>query len=62
VGLHVYPLSLLGNSLVKTFPRQRRIVGGVVFYAVHVVSKESRLLVLPETSFIFSVLDAVIGL
>jgi hypothetical protein len=28
------PLSLLGNSSVKTLPRQRRFVGGVVFYAV----------------------------
>jgi hypothetical protein len=35
------PLSLLGNGLVKTFPRQRGIVGGIDFYAVHVVSKES---------------------
>jgi hypothetical protein len=44
------PLSLLGNNSVKTFQRQRRIVGCVVFYAVCVVSKESRLLVLPRTS------------
>jgi hypothetical protein len=43
-------LSLLGNNSVKTFPRQRRIVGGIVFYAIRVVSKESRLLVLPRTS------------
>jgi hypothetical protein len=28
------PLSPLGNNPVKTFPRQGRIVGGVVFYAV----------------------------
>jgi hypothetical protein len=34
------PLSLLGNNSVKTFPRQRRIVRGVVFYTIHVVSKE----------------------
>jgi hypothetical protein len=40
VGLSVYPL----------FPRQRRIVGGVVFYAVRVVSKEIRRLVLHRTS------------
>jgi hypothetical protein len=44
------PLSLLGNNSVKTFPQERRIVGGVVFYAVRVVSKESRRLVLPRTS------------
>jgi hypothetical protein len=36
------PLSLLSNNLVKTFPRQRTVVGGVVFYAFSVVSKESR--------------------
>jgi hypothetical protein len=36
------PLSLLGNGSVNTFPRQRRIVEGVVFYAVRVVSKERR--------------------
>jgi hypothetical protein len=34
------PLSLLGNNAVKTLPRQRRIVGGVIFYAVRVVPKE----------------------
>jgi hypothetical protein len=44
------PLSLLGNNSAKTIPRQRRIVGGVVFYAVRVVWKESRRLVLPKTS------------
>jgi hypothetical protein len=46
-------LSLLRNSSVKTSPRQRRIVGGVVFYAIRVVSKESRRLVLPRTSTSF---------
>jgi hypothetical protein len=51
VGLCV-PLSLLGNGSVKTFPRQRRLVAGVVFYAVRVVSKENKLLVLPR-SFCF---------
>jgi hypothetical protein len=34
----------------QTFPRQWRIVRGFVFYAVHVVSKENMLLVLPRTS------------
>jgi hypothetical protein len=37
------PLSLLGNNSVNTFPLLRRIVGGVVFYAVRVETKESRL-------------------
>jgi hypothetical protein len=50
ICVSVYPLSLLGNNTVKTFPRLRIIIGGVVFYAVRVVSKESRLLVLPRTS------------
>jgi hypothetical protein len=40
-------LLLLSNNSVKTFPRQRRIVGGVVFYSARVVSKESGRLVLP---------------
>jgi hypothetical protein len=44
-------LSLLGNNSVKSFPRQWRIVGGVVFCAVLVVPKESRRLVLPRTSY-----------
>jgi hypothetical protein len=35
---------------VNTFPRQRRIVGGIVFYAVNVLSKESRRMVLTRTS------------
>jgi hypothetical protein len=43
------PLTLLGNGSVNTFSRQRGIVGDV-FYAVRVVSKESRRLVLPKTS------------
>jgi hypothetical protein len=44
------PLSLVGNISVSTFPRQRRIVGGFVFYAIRVVSKESKWLVLCRTS------------
>jgi hypothetical protein len=47
------PLSLLGNNSVKTFPRQRRVVEGVVFYAVRVVSKESRQLVIRRTFYLF---------
>jgi hypothetical protein len=49
VGLCI-SLSLLGNNSVKTFPRQWRIVGGVFFYAIHVISKETRRLLLPRTS------------
>jgi hypothetical protein len=48
---------LLGNGSVKTFPQQRRLVGSVVLYAVHVVSKESRRLVLPGTSYLESLLE-----
>jgi hypothetical protein len=47
----VYPPSFLGNGSVNTFPRQRRIVGDVVFYAVRFVSKKSGRLVLPITSW-----------
>jgi hypothetical protein len=43
VGLCI-PLSLLGNNSVKAFPRQRRIVGGVIFYAVRVLSKGESLI------------------
>jgi hypothetical protein len=42
------PLLLLGNYYVNTFPRQWRIVTGVVFYVVRAVSNESRRLVLPR--------------
>jgi hypothetical protein len=53
-------LSLLGKGSVKSYrgneykSNNRSIVGGVVFYAVRVVSKESRRLVLPRTSYLFS--------
>jgi hypothetical protein len=33
------PLLLLGKNTAKMFPWQRRIVGGVVFYATRVASK-----------------------
>jgi hypothetical protein len=36
----IYTLLFLGNNSVKTFPRQRRIVGGIVLCAVRVVLKE----------------------
>jgi hypothetical protein len=42
VSVCVSLLSLLGNNSVKTFLRQRRIVAGVVFYAILGVPKESR--------------------
>jgi hypothetical protein len=48
------PISLLGSGSVNTFPRQRRIVGGVVFYVVLVVSKESRWFVLHRTFYYVS--------
>jgi hypothetical protein len=50
MGLFMYHLSLPGNKSVKTFPRQRRIVGGVVLCSGHMASKESGLLVFPRTS------------
>jgi hypothetical protein len=43
-------LSLLGNNSVKMFLRQQRMIRCIVFYAARVISKESRLLVLPRTS------------
>jgi hypothetical protein len=44
-------LSLLGNSSVKTSPRQQRIFGGLTLYALLVLTKESMRLVLPRASF-----------
>jgi hypothetical protein len=44
------PLLLLDNNSVTTYPRQRRIAGDVIFYAVRVVSKESMQLVFLWTS------------
>jgi hypothetical protein len=37
----LYPpiVAKVDNSLVKTLPRQRKIVGDIVFCSVHVVSK-----------------------
>jgi hypothetical protein len=48
VGLYVL-LSLLGNGSVNIFRRKQRIIGGVVFCVVRVVSKDSRRLILPRT-------------
>jgi hypothetical protein len=50
LSLSLYPPIDVGQQIGNTFPRLRRIVGDVVFYAVHVVSKESRRLVLPRIS------------
>jgi hypothetical protein len=51
----------LGNNSVKTFPRQRRAVGGIVFYALRVVSKRSRrLLYFPELVITESTLNGSI--
>jgi hypothetical protein len=49
-SIYIYPVSLPGNGLVNTFPRERGIVGGVIFYAILIVSKESMRLVLPRSS------------
>jgi hypothetical protein len=35
-------LSFTDNGLVNTFPWQQRTVGGIMFYSVHVISKERR--------------------
>jgi hypothetical protein len=40
-SLWVCMCKLPSNAAVKTFPRQRGTVGGIVFYAVRVVSMES---------------------
>jgi hypothetical protein len=50
----VSPLSLLGNGSVKV--PLSMLDNGYVFYAVRVVSKESRRLVLPRTSCFFRIL------
>jgi hypothetical protein len=42
-------MSVSYQRRVKTFPGQRRTVGGVVFYVVRVLSNERRRLVLPRT-------------
>jgi hypothetical protein len=45
-GSACIPVSLLGGGSLITFSYQRKIIGGVAFYAGDVVSKESRRLVL----------------
>jgi hypothetical protein len=52
------PLPLLGKGSVNTFPRQSSIVGGVVSYAVRVVSKESLLLDLTRFSCFFIIITS----
>jgi hypothetical protein len=51
VSVYVSPLSLLCNNSVKTFPRQRRNVGIVVFYW-DLVSKVSKWVVFPRTPYL----------
>jgi hypothetical protein len=45
----VYAPIVARHPIAKNVPRQRRIVGSIVYYTVSVVSKESRRLVLPRT-------------
>jgi hypothetical protein len=49
LSVSVSLLSLLGKGSVNTFPRQRT-VERIVFYAVRIVSKESRRLVLSNSA------------
>jgi hypothetical protein len=46
------PLQLQGNGSVNTFQLQGRIVGGVVFYVVRVLSKESGRILLKTSRFL----------
>jgi hypothetical protein len=50
VGLPVNPPIVARQRLATYVPAAKGINGGVVFYAVRVVSKESNRLVLPRTS------------
>jgi hypothetical protein len=51
------PLSLLCKNSVKTFPRQRRIDGPVIFNAVRVVSKKQA--IISSQKFLFFLIKAV---
>jgi hypothetical protein len=54
IGVYHKPLlPLLGNGSVNTFPWQGRTVGGVVFYAVRIVSKGNKQLVLRTSCIIY---------
>jgi hypothetical protein len=44
-----YPIVV--NNSVKTFLQQQKIVGGIIFYMVHVLSEERRPSALPRTSY-----------
>jgi hypothetical protein len=55
VSVNCNPLSVKGNNSAKTFPWQWRIIGGIVLYLVYVVSKESRRLIFPRTSYSVSI-------
>jgi hypothetical protein len=56
VGLPVYPPIVLGNNSVKVFSLQQRISGGIIFYAIHVISEESSRLDFLRTSSMQSML------
>jgi hypothetical protein len=55
-------LSLLGNDSVKTYLEQQRIVGILVLYAVHVVSEDSRRLVLVFPAWEFAAHNHILKL
>jgi hypothetical protein len=50
----VYPFIVARQRLLNTLPRQRRIVGGVVFYEIRVISKESRQAITSYRIFLLS--------
>jgi hypothetical protein len=52
MGLSVYPPILSRQLIGKHVPAAMKIVGGVIFYAVRVVSKKSRRVVILSTSCI----------
>jgi hypothetical protein len=54
----LFPLSLLDNDSVNTFPQQRKIVG-VISFAVRVISKERMGLVLPRALVRYKVYFAI---
>jgi hypothetical protein len=41
-----FPISLIGKGSMNTFPRQRRMSGDVILYAIPVVSKKNRRVIL----------------
>jgi hypothetical protein len=55
------PLWLPFNGSVNTFPRKRQIVRGIILYAVRVVLKESRLLVVARVCYSVTLLNTRIA-